>query len=989
MNLQILIESVNNSQEEFNTVNDALKSIQDLVNEITSSFEKFASAMNKSMEDATSTIEKASTPLKEIGSNLDALKSPITNTENQLKDLTKPIDDVIAGIDKISSQSKTSFQDAVNATKPFEDAVNSAVKPLEDVSSAVDDIATQAKSSFNDAAEAVKPFDDAVSGSIKPIDDVISSIDDIVTQANTSFNDAADAIKPLVDQVNALNESLKATVTEMSGVAKEAEAMGKSESAGSEKVVAPGAGGKKGASSMQGMGMMMAGMQIEQATKPIEDALSKAIDSFADFDKSMRLVNEEAKLGESKFKDYEKSVISLSNTTGISAQDLSNGLYNILSTGLTDAAGGMKVLESAAKGAKAGHADLNDTTKALDSVMGAYGMKADQVSKILDIMFKATNDGQMHFDDLAKSVGASSTSAAIAGVKYNELAASQATLTNVGKSAQLASQQLNSLINGIIKPTAQASKEAKSLGIEWDAGALKAHGLSYMIDEATKATDGNAQTLGKLIPNQRAWQAAVALGSTAHQLYTKTLNDMKDATGSTDEALVQANKSAGDSIDKMKTQITNAGMSLAQTLMPAILTIITGIEKLVNWFNGLSDGTKKFIGIFAGLTVAFGAIVGPILTFIGTLSMVAAGFDIAMGPLLLIIAGIMALIAVVALIVANWGPIKEWFADLWKNISSNFKTSWDGLVNGVSSAIKSISDGISGLVKGVTTFFSNMWTSITNNFKTSWDGLVSGVINAKNNISNEISNIVKGTENLFSNMWRSIAKFFSDAWSGLISGITSAKTNMSNGIDAIVKAVTGFFSTMWKDIKKLFGDAWEAIVKGIVSAKTNVSNAVSSIIDTIRSFFTKLPSEALQWGSDLIDGLVKGIEGAISKVTSAVSNVANTVKSFLHFSTPDEGPLADYESWMPDFIDGLTKGITDNKSKLTSAIQSMAGNMSTSMTATLNSSASPVMAGGAGGSNQQPVFYINVTGNVAKNEKDLADTVSKGIWQKMKTQGKF
>lgn len=69
------------------------------------------------------------------------------------------------------------------------------------------------------------------------------------------------------------------------------------------------------------------------------------------------------------------------------------------------------------------------------------------------------------------------------------------------------------------------------------------------------------------------------------------------------------------------------------------------------------------------------------------------------------------------------------------------------------------------------------------------------------------------------------------------------------------------------------------------------------------------------------------IKSCIGKVKDAVSNVAETIKSFLHFSVPDVGPLADYESWMPDFMSGLASGIEKSKSLVSDAMSSVAGDM--------------------------------------------------------------
>ena len=62
----------------------------------------------------------------------------------------------------------------------------------------------------------------------------------------------------------------------------------------------------------------------------------------------------------------------------------------------------------------------------------------------------------------------------------------------------------------------------------------------------------------------------------------------------------------------------------------------------------------------------------------------------------------------------------------------------------------------------------------------------------------------------------------------------------------------------------------------------------------------------------------------IGKVKDAASSVASAIRSFLHFSVPDEGPLADFESWMPDFMEGLAKGIDRSKGTVEKAISKVA-----------------------------------------------------------------
>lgn len=65
----------------------------------------------------------------------------------------------------------------------------------------------------------------------------------------------------------------------------------------------------------------------------------------------------------------------------------------------------------------------------------------------------------------------------------------------------------------------------------------------------------------------------------------------------------------------------------------------------------------------------------------------------------------------------------------------------------------------------------------------------------------------------------------------------------------------------------------------------------------------------------------------IQGVINTVSGLAERIRSFLHFSAPDEGPLADYESWMPDFMEGLAKGIERNRGLVERAVRDVASNM--------------------------------------------------------------
>ena len=148
----------------------------------------------------------------------------------------------------------------------------------------------------------------------------------------------------------------------------------------------------------------------------------------------------------------------------------------------------------------------------------------------------------------------------------------------------------------------------------------------------------------------------------------------------------------------------------------------------------------------------------------------------------------------------------------------------------------------------------------------------------------------------------------------------------------VIAGLTAAFILLYNHYKP-FHDFVDNSFKVISSGAKNMGQTVSNVINGLGNIFTSLPSQAAKWGSDFVQGLIDGIKNMIGGVTSAATNIANTIKSFLHFSTPDEGPLADYETWMPDFMTGLAKGIKGSKNVVSDALKGLSADMKVNATA--------------------------------------------------------
>src|SRR5690606_26811661 len=117
----------------------------------------------------------------------------------------------------------------------------------------------------------------------------------------------------------------------------------------------------------------------------------------------------------------------------------------------------------------------------------------------------------------------------------------------------------------------------------------------------------------------------------------------------------------------LKTELTNLATEFGEILLPVITPVIQKIKEMMEGFRALSPETKKIIVVIGGILAA----IGPLLTIFGTfaamlptiISGIAAmgtAFTVMTGPVGLVIAGIA---AIVALIAANWDEVKKTLVD--------------------------------------------------------------------------------------------------------------------------------------------------------------------------------------------------------------------------------------------------------------------------------------------------------------------------------------
>ena len=234
---------------------------------------------------------------------------------------------------------------------------------------------------------------------------------------------------------------------------------------------------------------------------------------------------------------------------------------------------------------------------------------------------------------------------------------------------------------------------------------------------------------------------------------------------------------------------------------------------------------------------------------------------------------------------------------------------------------------VATLLAGLTATIITLWNTnegFRNTVISVWTAFKDKVGNVITSVGGFIGNLISWFQAL---PWR-IGAFLGE----VIGNVQNWASNMvsraseagSNFVGRVVSFISGLPSAVWNWLSSALNNVWN-FAGQLAQAG---ANAASGLVNNIIGRISSLPSQLYNWGVDMVRGIANGIRNAIGYVTNAVSSVANKIKSFLHFSRPDEGPLAEYESWMPDMVEGLSDSLRKASPELISQTEALASGMS-------------------------------------------------------------
>ncbi|QVV89034.1 phage tail tape measure protein [Methanospirillum sp. J.3.6.1-F.2.7.3] len=616
-----------------------------------------------------------------------------------------------------------------------------------------------------------------------------------------------------------------------------------------------GTGSKSAEKNLMGVGAAFTGVGAGAVVMS-----SDVTEAFRQFDESMVKVKALGVLTEEEFDRAKRAAIDMSKQYPISATEVSDAMYGMISVGY-DFDTMMRVLPEAAQLAVGGNMDLAEAVDTVINVFGAYGDNIYSAADVTNILAKAVGVGKWELgdftDEIMKNVGSAST----LGIEFDELAAANVLLQNSFTSSEVAGTSLNTMLTRLVDPT--VVKKLETMGVKVKDNEGNFVGLKSVLDQlevALQGTGGNVEKMSILqeIFGTYGVKAAMALLDEKESLGELT-GEMNDAEFKQDAYNTVA-ESATSKQELLNNQYLAAKVALGESMNPAVETAAGLMGGLADIISELPEPLKGIAG--SALFVAQGfALLGPALMGLAGLKMLGLGaiftsISTALSGLVGSLSGIGTLIV---------GGITSSIGIAFLTIAGSVLVGL-GIVKGL--FITGAMDWMAGVVDGVRD--SDIGNAILDGLSIAFAPLMS--------IGTLINNLVLGN-------WDA-GRILSD----MAYPFEAAFEKITTVIGGIPGALSGAFSSISEAFSALGG---------------RVQEAFSALFTGISEFIVGLAQGFISAGYNIIMYIVQGMQSAAGAVGDAIGGIFNIIGQFIPHSPAETGPLSQLPNFGAYFVDPL------------------------------------------------------------------------------------
>lgn len=573
---------------------------------------------------------------------------------------------------------------------------------------------------------------------------------------------------------------------------------------------------------------------------------------------------------------------------------------------------GDKLEELSSKFIKFAEINNIDVSNAIDNtqkVIAAFGLTTEDAGALLDTMNAVGQRTGISMDTLSsvlisnaatlQQLGFNASDAAnfLGNVEMSGADTSQVMtgLTKALATATAEGKPLNEALAEIQDSMVNAKSDTEGLEKAYELFGKRAGGAIY---QACKNGSLNFNELGTSLQDNLG-NVETTFENTIDPIdsFKTTMNQLKIVGAEVGNALMTVLKPMLEKLSEVFKNIKKGWDSLSPGMQEAIVSfgvlvatvgpIVVVIGKVISAIGTITGLLAPLIGLITGTSAATTAmgVAGGASAAGTTVAGVAAtgaatGFgalNLSLLPIIGIIAGIIAAIAAIILVIKNWGAITEWFKGVWEtitqtvmtvvqNIANFFMTAWNGIVSFFTTTWELIKNILDVGLQFLVALIQGAFALITLPFQFIWENCKEVIISVWESIKNIVGNAISAVSSVIETVMGTIQSILTTIWNAISSGISTVLSSIFNVVSSVFNSIKTTASNIWNGIKSVI----TGVINGIKTSVSTVFNTVSSTISTV---FNSIKSTATNVWNGIKSAIVTPIEAAKNTVKKAIDSV--------------------------------------------------------------------------------------------------------------------
>lgn len=664
-------------------------------------------------------------------------------------------------------------------------------------------------------------------------------------------------------------------------------------------------------------------------------AFGKCVATAAGFEDQMAKVAAISRSSASELEALESRARELGATTQFTASQVAQAEQYLAMAGFTvqenlDALPGVLNLAAATA------TDLGRAADISSDIMGAFGLKASEMTRVADTLALTCAQANTDMEKLGDTMKYCAPVAKKAGLSLEETAAMAGLLGDVGIKGSQAGTTLKAMLNKLAAPTSEATTLLKKLGVTTRDAAGNLRSPIQVLGELTAKMKGMGSAdqiaaMKKIVGEEAMAGFSELLNQAdgAGKLMGKIEKLIRGEGTAADMAARQNDSLAGD-LRGLGSAFESVQITVGKIFIPVLrkgVSVVTSVIRAIDKFSQTRAG-KTILKIAAALATALVAITAfsaGMWAFTKVAPMISGVFGTIRAAMLGLGAPVWAIIAAIGALCAIWkndfGGIATVVSGWWKKIRLVFQG-----VCAVFNTLKGTSGELrgelareikaNGLVGVVTTvgkivfrireFFAGIWQGL--NFDRIVAAFKPAVLKIRqlfDLVGNAIARVFGGEVGSAASSARSLGEVIGKVLTFALEGLATAITVVVNAIDAVVSffrmlcaIFTGDFSAaaemagnIWQDfcdslmaiadwlgIGDWIRDAWKSVTDFF--ANLDLAGSLKAAWDAVLSFLASLnpvPLIRKAWAgiTDFFSNLnlAGGVKKAWSKVKAFLSAI--------------------------------------------------------------------------------------------------------------------